>query len=151
MKKYIPYEKLSKKEKKKRDAAKRSLWEISPVTRRPENPKAYKRSRKKDFMNDENPFSCFCSTSVIWQKEERFEKPDRKGSRSRNKRVSFYGGISSWRAVLRMLRRKNRGEEGQIPVYAMLRFGLCVYLYRKKERRSETVSGEIQDREMKAS
>ena len=128
MKRFIPYEKLSKTEKKKRNAAKRTLWEISPVTRRPENPKAYKRSRKKDLRNDEDPFSCFCFISEREQKEERAEKQDRKGSQSRSKCVSFYDGILSWRVELRKLRRKNRGEEGRIPVYAMLRLGLCVCL-----------------------
>ena len=45
MQKFIPYEKLSKKEKRRLDAAKRGAWEISPVTRRPENPKAYNRKK----------------------------------------------------------------------------------------------------------
>lgn len=40
MEKYIPYEKLSKKEKRKIDAAKRNTWgELNPVTRKPENSK----------------------------------------------------------------------------------------------------------------
>lgn len=46
--KYIPYEKLSKKEKRKADAAKRNTWgELNPVTRVPENSKAYNRSKAK--------------------------------------------------------------------------------------------------------
>ncbi len=56
MKKYIPYEKLSKTEKKKRNTAKRIVWAISPVTRRADNPKAYKRSRIKDSKNDMDPY-----------------------------------------------------------------------------------------------
>ena len=60
MKKYIPYEKLSKTEKKKRNAAKRIVWTISPVTRRPDNPKAYNRHRMKDSKKDPDPSSCFC-------------------------------------------------------------------------------------------
>lgn len=48
MPRFIPYDKLSKKEKKRRDAAKRGDWgALSPVTRRAENPKAYKRLRRK--------------------------------------------------------------------------------------------------------
>ena len=44
--KFIPYEKLSKKEKRKLDAAKRGSWGgLNPVTRAPMNPKAYKRSK----------------------------------------------------------------------------------------------------------
>ena len=46
MEKYIPYEKLSKKEKCKLDAAKRGTWgDLNPVTRKPENSRAYNRKR----------------------------------------------------------------------------------------------------------
>ena len=46
MEKFIPYEKLSKKEKRRRDAEKRGSWMgINPVTRQSENPKAYNRAR----------------------------------------------------------------------------------------------------------
>ncbi len=46
MAKFIPYEKLSKKERRKLDAAKRGSWGgLDPVTRVPPNPKAYKRSK----------------------------------------------------------------------------------------------------------
>ena len=38
MEKFIPYEKLSKKEKRKIDQARRQTWgELNPVTRKPEN------------------------------------------------------------------------------------------------------------------
>ena len=40
MEKFIPYEKLAKKKKRELDAGKRTLWTISPATRKPENPKA---------------------------------------------------------------------------------------------------------------
>ena len=41
MEKFIPYEKLSKKEQRKINAARRSTWgEISPVTRKPTRSKA---------------------------------------------------------------------------------------------------------------
>ena len=46
MKKYIAYEKLSKKEKKKIDNGKRKTWgDINPVTRKPINSKAYNRKK----------------------------------------------------------------------------------------------------------
>ena len=46
MEKFIPYEKLSKKEKRKLDAARRGTWGgLDPVTRVPRNPKAYKRDK----------------------------------------------------------------------------------------------------------
>ena len=48
MEKFIPYEKLSKKQKRALDAARRGSWGgLSPVTRRPENPKAYKRKKAR--------------------------------------------------------------------------------------------------------
>jgi hypothetical protein len=48
MKRFIPYSKLSKREKRKIDTAKRKTWgALSPVTRRPENPKAYKRDKTR--------------------------------------------------------------------------------------------------------
>jgi len=51
---FIPYEKLSKKERRRIDQARRKSWgEINPVTRRPEYSRAYNR-------NDENR---------RWQKE----------------------------------------------------------------------------------
>ncbi len=43
MEKFIPYAKLSKKARRQADRARRQTWAISPVTRRPQNPKAYKR------------------------------------------------------------------------------------------------------------
>ncbi len=45
MNNFTPYEKLSKKERRKRNAEKRTVWTISPVTRRPANPKAYNRKK----------------------------------------------------------------------------------------------------------
>ena len=44
MEKIIPYEKLSKKEKRKLDLAKRQTWgKRNPVTGKPKNSKAYNR------------------------------------------------------------------------------------------------------------
>jgi len=51
MERFVSYEKLSKKKKREIDLQKRTTWQMSPVTRRPENPKAYK--RKKTFRNDD--------------------------------------------------------------------------------------------------
>ena len=53
MDKFIPYEKLSKKEKRKIDLAKRQTWgELNPVTRKPESSKAYNRRRTQDWKKD---------------------------------------------------------------------------------------------------
>ena len=48
MENFIPYEKLSKKQKRALDAARRGSWGgLSPVTRRAENPKAYQRKKAR--------------------------------------------------------------------------------------------------------
>ena len=53
MEKYIPYEKLSKKEKRKMDLAKRQTWgELNPVTRKPQNSKAYNRNKSRNWKRD---------------------------------------------------------------------------------------------------
>lgn len=69
MKTYIPYEKLSKKEKRKQNAAKRATWgSFNPVTRKPIHSKAYNR-RKAQSWKKEDPGSVpFLSRSAaaIW-------------------------------------------------------------------------------------
>lgn len=52
MERFIPYQKLSKRERRARDAARRAVWDISPVTRRPENPRAYKREKTRKSIRD---------------------------------------------------------------------------------------------------
>ena len=53
MEKFVPYEKLSKKEKRKLDQARRQTWgELNPVTRKPANSKAYNRRKTQDWKND---------------------------------------------------------------------------------------------------
>lgn len=48
MDKFIPYEKLSKKQKQEQDKKQRKDWgSLNPVTRKPKNPKAYDRNREK--------------------------------------------------------------------------------------------------------
>lgn len=50
---FIAYEKLSKKKKRELDALRRKTWgQISPVTRRPENPKAYDRKKARNRRDD---------------------------------------------------------------------------------------------------
>ena len=45
---FIPYEKMSKKEKRKQDQLKRQTWgDFNPVTRKPDNSRAYNRARDK--------------------------------------------------------------------------------------------------------
>ena len=53
MEKIIPYEKLSKKEKRKLDSARRGTWgQINPVTRKPQSSKAYNRSKTRNWRRD---------------------------------------------------------------------------------------------------
>ena len=53
MEKFIPYEKLSKKEKRKIDKAQRQTWgELNPATRKPENSRAYNRKRTQDWKKE---------------------------------------------------------------------------------------------------
>lgn len=52
--KHIPYEKLSKREKKKYNALARGSWNgVNPVTRKSENPKAYNRAKEKRLAASE--------------------------------------------------------------------------------------------------
>lgn len=59
MEKFIPYEKLSKKKKRELDSSRRGSWgEINPVTRKPENPKAYNRRKARNWKEpDSVPFA----------------------------------------------------------------------------------------------
>lgn len=53
MKKFVPYEKMSKKQKKKIDSLKRGSWYgVNPATRKSENPKAYKRKKTPKWIDD---------------------------------------------------------------------------------------------------
>ena len=59
MEKFIPYEKLSKKEKRKIDQARRQTWgELNPVTRKPTNSKAYNRRKSQDWKRELPPTAC---------------------------------------------------------------------------------------------
>ena len=68
MEKFVPYEKLSKKEKRKMDLAKRKTWgELNPATRKPENSKAYNRNKARDWKREYHEpipglllFTCSC-------------------------------------------------------------------------------------------
>ena len=53
MEKFIPYKKLSKKKRKELNAKRREIWTISPITRKPDNPKAYNR-KKAQRMDDDS-------------------------------------------------------------------------------------------------
>ena len=53
MEKFVPYEKLSKKEKRKIDQARRQTWgELNPVTRKPENSRSYNRNKARNWKRE---------------------------------------------------------------------------------------------------
>ena len=52
MKGFVPREKMSKKQRKELDSAKRNEWSFSPVTRRVESKKIYNRKRKSDVREE---------------------------------------------------------------------------------------------------
>jgi len=49
MEKFVPFEKLSKKEQRRRNAAKRGVWTMSPVTRTKESKKIYSRKKAQNW------------------------------------------------------------------------------------------------------
>ena len=60
MQKFIPFEKLSKKKQKELNAKNRGSWYgINPVTRKPENSRAYNRKKAQKWSDDSMtvPFS----------------------------------------------------------------------------------------------
>ena len=70
MGKNIPFEKLSKKKQRELNAKKRNTWgPVSPVTRKPENPKAYNRrkAQKRTYEPDSVPFSL----TEKWHRQKR--------------------------------------------------------------------------------
>ena len=59
MEKFIPYEKLSKKRKRELDARRRTVWAISPVTRKPPRSGAYDRKKAQNRRWDADGFVLF--------------------------------------------------------------------------------------------
>ena len=49
MEKFVPFQKQSKKKQKEQNSSKRNTWTINPVTRKPDNPKAYNRNKAKKW------------------------------------------------------------------------------------------------------
>lgn len=55
--KFIPFDKLSKKARREQNRQRRKNWNgISPLTRKPENPKAYNRQKARKINNDFTDF-----------------------------------------------------------------------------------------------
>lgn len=61
MKKFVPYEKMSKKQRRELDAKARTTWgDMSPVTRKPENSRAYNRKKAQNWKNDSGTVLFVC-------------------------------------------------------------------------------------------
>lgn len=53
MTKFVPYEKMSKKQQREQNALRRATWgELNPVTRKPENSKAYNRRKAQQWKKE---------------------------------------------------------------------------------------------------
>ena len=73
MEKHIPYEKLSKKKRRELDARRRGSWNgFSPVTRRPENPKAYNRQKARKRSDDFPDRAFFCRKKLQFFEKNSF-------------------------------------------------------------------------------
>jgi hypothetical protein len=61
MEKFIPFEKLSKKEQRKINNARRNTWgPLNPVTRKTRNGKAYDRKKTQDWKHEAPDLRSFC-------------------------------------------------------------------------------------------
>ena len=61
MERFVSFEKLSKKKKRELDQKRRITWgSIKPVTRKPADPKAYKRQKARKWDYDEPADRAFC-------------------------------------------------------------------------------------------
>lgn len=59
--KLVPLSKQSPKKRREYYSMLRGTWgEFSPVTRKPDNPKAYNRAKEKSRRNNYDGSSCFC-------------------------------------------------------------------------------------------
>ena len=71
MENFIPYEQLSKKEKRKINQAGRQTWgALNPVTRKPENSKAYNRRKTQDWKRELPPNPVFRFMNLFIQLRE---------------------------------------------------------------------------------
>lgn len=71
MEKFIPYEKLSKKKRRELDAARRGSWGgVNPVTKKPQNSKAYNRRKTQDWKRELPPKPVsfvICGVYLSWR------------------------------------------------------------------------------------
>ena len=66
MNKFIPYEKLSRKKQREHDRKQRRTWgPLNPVTRKPDNPKAYNRRKARKWDREDSPSVPFFHDIII--------------------------------------------------------------------------------------
>ena len=67
MEKFVPFEKLSKKKQRELNTQRRGTWGgLNPVTRKPQNSKAYNRSKARKWNRDDFPsVPCFFLCVII--------------------------------------------------------------------------------------
>ncbi len=67
MERFVPYGKLSKKKRRELDREKRSTWgAFSPVTRKPDDPRAYKRQKTRNWRIDAPSSVSLLSMRIIY-------------------------------------------------------------------------------------
>ncbi|MCL2495922.1 MAG: hypothetical protein FWF04_00720 [Clostridiales bacterium] len=68
MDKFIPYNKLSKRRQRELDRQKRRDWgSLNPITRKPQNPKAYKRQKSRQESGGAHVAGIFFNIKTIVQ------------------------------------------------------------------------------------
>lgn len=68
MEKFVPYEKLSKRKQRELDQKSRSDWgALNPVTKKPQNPKAYNRKKARKWSEDSS-FPAFLFSQSFFKK-----------------------------------------------------------------------------------
>ena len=66
MEKYIPYEKLSKKEKRRLDLQRRNTWgQWDPVTRKPDHSRVYNRKKTQNWKKELPDLRLFLESSDV--------------------------------------------------------------------------------------
>jgi hypothetical protein len=93
MTRFIPYEKLSKRAKRELDGKRRGTGgAINPVTRTPENPKAFNRAKQKQQTFKQPPAVFVCAFM-----SQRATAESTKTTRGQNPRVLMALGFCSYR------------------------------------------------------
>lgn len=69
MNKFVPYDKMSKKDKRKADAAKRTRWTVDPRSKLPKYSGAYDRNKQKTLSRRESVYH-YVQINTFYRREE---------------------------------------------------------------------------------